>query len=56
MFPNRNVTIPTITDNLYAMGVIEEDMLSISFEPITNSSGNEMNGELTWGVYYIYYS
>ena len=31
-----------------------EDLFSISFEPITNSDGTQMNGDLTRGVY-IYY-
>ena len=44
-------TIPTVMDNLFADGLIAQDMISVSFEPITNSSGKQMNGELTWGVY-----
>ena len=52
--PDVNSTIPTVMDNLFAEGLIAQDMISVSFEPITNSSGTQMNGELTWGVY-IYY-
>ena len=46
-----NSTIPTVTDNLYTQGTITKDVLSISFEPITDLSGKQWNGELTWGVY-----
>ena len=49
--PDVNSTIPTVMDNLFADGLIAQDMISVSFEPITNSSGTQMNGELTWGVY-----
>ena len=49
--PDVNSTIPTVMDNLFADGLIAQDMISVSFEPITNSSGRQMNGELTWGVY-----
>lgn len=54
MSPDTRSTIQTVTDSLYAERMITEDVLSLSFEPITNSSGTQMNGELTWGVY-IYY-
>ena len=49
--PDVNSTIPTVMDNLFADGLIAQDMISVSFEPITNSSGTQMTGELTWGVY-----
>ena len=52
--PDKNSDIPTVTDNLFAAGTITENVLSISFEPITDSSGTQINGELTWGAY-IYY-
>ena len=40
-------TIPTVTDNLFAIGDIPLDAVSISFEPTT--SEESLNGELTWG-------
>lgn len=54
LIPDVNNTIPTVTGNLYAQGAIDKDMLSISFEPLTGSSDKELNGELTWGVYFCY--
>jgi cathepsin E len=45
---------PTVTDNLFTDGTISENVLSISFEPITDSDGTQLNGEMTWGVC-IYY-
>jgi len=47
--PDTKSAIPTVTDNLYADGTIAEAILAISFEPITNSNGTQINGELTWG-------
>ena len=49
--PDTSTSIPTVTDNLFSSGTIDENQLSISFEPITDSSGTQINGELTWGVY-----
>jgi hypothetical protein len=42
-------TVPTVIDNLFSQGTISENMFSISFEPITDSSGEQLNGELTVG-------
>ena len=39
--------IPTVTDNLYSQGVIDRNMVSVSFEPTTTSS--DENGVLTFG-------
>ncbi|EKM61755.1 uncharacterized protein PHACADRAFT_112598 [Phanerochaete carnosa HHB-10118-sp] len=39
--------IPTITDNAWALGLLEEYEVGISFEPSTNSS--DANGQLTFG-------
>jgi len=47
--PDTTSTIPTVTDNLFCEHKIAKKELSISFEPITNPSGTEMNGKLTWG-------
>jgi cathepsin E len=52
--PDSKTPIPTVTDNLFTQGTISEHQVSVSFEPITDSSGTQMNGEITWGVY-IYY-
>ena len=51
--PDTGTTVPTVTDNLFSDGTISEHILSVSFEPITDSSATELNGELTWGVYII---
>ena len=52
MYPDNTSTIPTVTDNFYTEGTIAESVLSISFEPLTNTSviATQMNGELTWGL------
>jgi hypothetical protein len=42
-------TVPTVIDNLFSQGTISENVVSISFEPITDSSGEQLNGELTVG-------
>jgi hypothetical protein len=47
--PDTGTSIPTVTDNLFAQGTITEHAISVSFEPITDSSGTQLNGELTWG-------
>jgi cathepsin E len=47
--PDNGSTIPTITDNLFSSGTISENVLGISFEPISDPSGIQTNGELTWG-------
>lgn len=47
--PDTGSTIPTVTDNLFAGGTITENLCSFSFEPITDSSGTQLNGEITWG-------
>ncbi|PPQ79426.1 hypothetical protein CVT25_002696 [Psilocybe cyanescens] len=45
--PATNSLIPTVTDNLFANGVINANEIGISFNP-TTVEDNE-NGELTWG-------
>ena len=47
--PATNTEIPTVTDNLFSQGTISAHEIAISFEPLTED--NELNGELTWGVY-----
>jgi cathepsin E len=47
--PDTNALIPTVTDNLFARGVITDNEIRVSFEPITDSGGAQVNGELTWG-------
>jgi len=47
--PDTGSSIPTVTDNLFLEGTIDANEVSISFEPITDSSGTQLNGELTWG-------
>lgn len=48
--PDTSSSIPTVTDNLFSSGSIAEHLVSISFEPITDSTGQQLNGELSWGV------
>jgi len=45
--PDTNVVIPTVTDNLFTTGVISTRSIGISFEP--SITGNDVNGEITWG-------
>ncbi|RPD58932.1 aspartic peptidase A1 [Lentinus tigrinus ALCF2SS1-6] len=45
--PDTTATIPTVTDNLFAQGIITDDLVSVSFEP-TNTV-EIVNGELTFG-------
>ncbi|KAI0793759.1 aspartic peptidase A1 [Fomes fomentarius] len=45
--PDTGNTIPTVTDNLFATGVITDDLVAVSFEP-TNTI-EIVNGELTFG-------
>jgi len=45
--PDSSSVIPTVTDNLFANGVISSHSVGISFNP-TNSAAS-LNGEITWG-------
>ncbi|KAF9015688.1 aspartic protease [Cyathus striatus] len=45
--PATGSTVPTVTGNLFANGVITSNEIGISFEPTT--SQDVVNGELTWG-------
>ncbi|KIK03670.1 hypothetical protein K443DRAFT_94720 [Laccaria amethystina LaAM-08-1] len=45
--PATTSSIPTVTDNLFANGVITANEIGVSFEPTTVPS--VVNGELTWG-------
>ncbi|KAF8808105.1 acid protease [Phlegmacium glaucopus] len=47
--PHTTATIPTVTDNLFAAGTITANEIGVSFEPITSPTGEQLNGELTWG-------
>ena len=40
-------TIPTVTDNLFSQGVISSNLVSVSYNPITNEPST--NGELIFG-------
>ena len=42
-----NAPVPTVTDNLFAQGTIQNDSLGIFYQPTTSES--EVNGELTFG-------
>ena len=46
--------IPTVIETLYNDGSVPAEIVSISFEPITGTSGEEENGILTWGLYNYY--
>jgi len=45
--PATNTLIPTVTDNLFSAGTISAHSIGISFEP--SITGNDVNGEITWG-------
>ncbi|KAF4611714.1 hypothetical protein D9613_004262 [Agrocybe pediades] len=45
--PATGSTVPTVTDNLFKNGVISANEIGISFEP--SITGDDLNGELTWG-------
>ncbi|EMD32654.1 hypothetical protein CERSUDRAFT_118681 [Gelatoporia subvermispora B] len=45
--PDTSSTIATVTDNLFAQGVIPEDLVAVSFAPTDSLADN--NGELTFG-------
>lgn len=47
--------IPTVTDNLFMAGTIGAQQIAIYFEPVTNPSGQQLNGEITWGMYMYYF-
>ncbi|KAF9343100.1 hypothetical protein BGX26_006270, partial [Mortierella sp. AD094] len=47
--PDTDSTVPTVIDNLFSDGTIPEHLYSVSFEPITDSSGSQTNGEITFG-------
>ncbi|KAF8971720.1 aspartic protease [Flammula alnicola] len=47
--PATGSTIPTVTDNLFANGVITTNSIAVSFEPTTTAES--LNGEITWGTY-----
>jgi cathepsin E len=49
MSPAANTRIPTVTDNLFSQGMISAHEIGISFKPLTQD--NELNGDITWGVY-----
>ncbi|TFY58882.1 hypothetical protein EVJ58_g6129 [Rhodofomes roseus] len=45
-----NGTIPTVMDNALAQGVIDTEVLGVSFSPITgNNSNSSINGQLSFG-------
>ena len=53
--PHDKTAIPTVTQNLFTDQMIGKEVLSVSFEPLDDPTGDtQMNGVLTWGVY-IYY-
>ena len=45
--PDNTSIIPTVTDNLYGQGKIEQNLVAVSFEPTAQDSA--LNGELTFG-------
>jgi cathepsin E len=47
LIPNNTDAIPTVTDNLFKQGKIEQRLIAVSFEP-TNSTLTT-NGEITFG-------
>jgi len=49
--PQSSTPIPTVTDNLFSAGTISANLIGVSFQPITSPTGEQLNGELTWGGY-----
>src|SRR5882757_376423 len=50
-------TVPTVTDNLFSdatNGTIPKNVVGVSFKPITDSSGQETNGEPYLGCAIVY--
>lgn len=45
--PDTKTSIPTVTDNLFSQGFIQQNQVAISFEPTTDVG--VVNGELTFG-------
>jgi cathepsin E len=45
--PATTTLIPTVTDNLFSQGAISAHEIGVSFEP--SITGNDLNGEITWG-------
>ena len=45
--PDNTSVIPTVTDNLYEQGKIEQNLVAVSFEPTTSPWA--INGELAFG-------
>jgi cathepsin E len=45
--PDSTSTIPTVTDNLFNQGKIQQNLVAVSFEPTTPAQ--VINGELTFG-------
>ena len=47
LFPDETECIPTVIDNAFTQGLIDERLIGISFEP--NTEIESTNGELTFG-------
>ena len=47
LFPDDTECIPTVIDNAFAQGLIDEQLIGISFAPTTSIEST--NGELTFG-------
>ncbi|KFH63005.1 hypothetical protein MVEG_11043 [Podila verticillata NRRL 6337] len=47
--PDTSSAIPTVVDNLFSQGSIPGHECSVYFEPITDSSGIQQNGQITFG-------
>ena len=45
--PDNTTVIPTVTDSLFEQGTIKQNLVAVSFEPL--SSGSVQNGELRFG-------
>ena len=49
LIPNNTTVIPTITSNLFHQGMIEKNLIAVSFEPTISTSATT-TGELTFGA------
>jgi hypothetical protein len=51
--PDKENTIPTVTDNLLASGLIDENLVAVAFKPFNKSSSTNPRdtfGEINFGL------
>ena len=45
--PDKSSTVPTVTDNLFSQGQINQNIVALFFQPLNTTSVE--NGEMTFG-------